>query len=319
MSINFAITGVAGYVAPRHLRAIRDTGNKLIAALDPHDSVGILDSYAPDARFFTEYERFDRHLEKLRRGGDKDRVHMISICSPNYLHDAHIRTALRVGADALCEKPLVLNPWNLEALQQLESETGKRVFTVLQLRHHPTILGLKEKIDQSPSGTKYDIDLAYVTSRGAWYLRSWKGRIEESGGLGTNIGIHFFDMLIWIFGRVEYFEVHAGDATKNVGYMELERARVRWFLSIDIANVPAELAGKGQRTYRSITVDGEELEFSDGFTDLHTTVYRETLAGRGHGIDDARPSIQLCHAIRNAAPLGVQSYSHPLLPRSGGA
>jgi UDP-N-acetyl-2-amino-2-deoxyglucuronate dehydrogenase len=316
MAKNFAITGVAGYIAPRHLQAIKETGNRLVAALDPHDSVGILDSYFMDARFFTEYERFDRHLEKLRRLGDEHRIHFVSICSPNYLHDAHIRTALRAGADALCEKPLVINPWNLEALQRLEEETGRRVYTVLQLRLHPAILALKEKIAADTSGTKHEIDLAYITSRGAWYDRSWKGDVERSGGLATNIGVHFFDMLTWIFGRVEYFEVHHNEPHKVGGYLELERARVRWVLSIDIHDVPLAFREKGQRTFRSLTIDGAEFEFSEGFTNLHTMVYRDILEGRGFGIDDARQSIQLVHNIRNAAPLGVRDYSHPFLKRS---
>jgi UDP-N-acetyl-2-amino-2-deoxyglucuronate dehydrogenase len=314
---NFAITGVAGYIAPRHLQAIKETGNRLIAALDPHDSVGILDQYAPDARFFTEFERFDRHLEKIRRLGEDQRIHVISICSPNYLHDAHIRTALRAGADALCEKPLVINPWNLESLQRLEEETGRRVYTVLQLRAHPSIIALRDRIQREYTGTKYDIDLAYITARGAWYLRSWKGQLDRSGGLATNIGIHFFDMLTWIFGRVEYFEVHHADTYKAGGYIELERARVRWALSIDINDVPAPLREKGQRTFRSITIDGAELEFSDGFTNLHTLVYKQMLEGNGFGIDDARSSIQLVYNIRNATPIGVQEYSHPFLRRRG--
>ena len=307
---NFAITGVAGYIAPRHLQAIKETGNRLIAALDPHDSVGILDQYAPDAKFFTEFERFDRHLDKIRRLGEDQRVHVVSICAPNYLHDAHIRTALRGGADALCEKPLVINPWNLDALQRLEEETGNRVYTVLQLRVHPTIIALKERMDREYNGRKLDIELAYITSRGEWYLRSWKGQDDRSGGLATNIGIHFFDMLIWIFGRVEYFEVHFNDARRIGGYIELERARVKWVLSIDAQDVPAPQREKGQRTFRSITLNGEELEFSEGFTNLHTLVYQHMLEGRGATIDDARQSIQLVYNIRNAGPLGIQDYSH---------
>ncbi len=310
---NFAITGVAGYIAPRHLQAIKETGNRLIAALDPHDSVGILDQYAPDAKFFTEFERFDRHLDKIRRLGEDQRVHVVSICAPNYLHDAHIRTALRGGADALCEKPLVINPWNLDALQRLEEETGNRVYTVLQLRVHPTIIALKERMDREYNGRKLDIELAYITSRGEWYLRSWKGQDDRSGGLATNIGIHFFDMLIWIFGRVEYFEVHFNDARRIGGYIELERARVKWVLSIDAQDVPAPQREKGQRTFRSITLNGEELEFSEGFTNLHTLVYQHMLEGRGATIDDARQSIQLVYNIRNAGPLGIQDYSHPFL------
>ncbi len=310
---NFALTGAAGYIAPRHLKAIQDTGSQLVAALDKHDSVGILDSYFPDCAFFTEYERFDRHLEKLRRENEGKEIHYLSICSPNYLHDAHIRTALRVGADALCEKPLVLNPWNVEALQELEADTGQRVWAVLQLRVHPALIALREKIQQERRQDKYELQLTYLTSRGQWYLRSWKGDEEKSGGLATNIGVHFFDMLTWLFGEVERNEVHVSTPTTCAGYLELEKARVPWFLSIDINHIPAEVKAKGQRTYRSITLDGEEIEFSGGFTDLHTLVYQQTLAGKGFGLEEAKTAIRIVHDIRFAEPAGKTQTSHPLL------
>nr|MBN2277976.1 Gfo/Idh/MocA family oxidoreductase [candidate division Zixibacteria bacterium] len=313
MPKNFALTGVSGYIAPRHLKAIKDTGNVLVAAVDPHDSAGIIDSYFEGVRFFTEFERFDRHIEMLRRKGDQSRIHYVSICSPNYLHDAHARFALRIGADAICEKPLVLNPWNIDALQELEIEHKQKIFTILQLRVHPSIVALKKKLDENPPASKRDICLTYFTSRGPWYLASWKGQLERSGGLATNIGIHFFDMLIWLFGTVEHSEVHVSTPQKTGGFIELERARVQWFLSIDKNDLPQGIQAGGQRTFRSITIDGEEIEFSGGFTDLHTMVYQETLAGRGFGLDDARPSIELVHAIRNATPLGLSDNSHPFM------
>jgi UDP-N-acetyl-2-amino-2-deoxyglucuronate dehydrogenase len=313
MTYNFALTGVAGYVAPRHLKAIKETGNNLVCAVDPNDSVGILDSYFKEARFFTEFERFDRHIEKLRRSNKSGRIHYVSICSPNYLHDAHARFALRVGADAICEKPLVLNPWNIDALKELETEFGQRVYTVLQLRVHPSLMALREKLQKEPSSTKKEICLTYITSRGAWYLVSWKGQIERSGGLATNIGIHFFDLLIWLFGKVENSEVHLAGPTRTGGFLELERARVKWFLSIDRNDLPKEALKKNQPTYRSITMDGEEIEFSGGFTDLHTVIYRETIAGQGFGLDDARDSIELAHKIRNAGEIGITADSHPCL------
>lgn len=312
MSKNFAIAGVAGYVAPRHLRAIRDTGNRLVAAVDPNDSVGILDGFFEQVAFFTEFERFDRHLEKLRRKGGGAQIDFLSICSPNYLHDAHARLALRVGAHAICEKPMVLNPWNIDALQELEAESEHRVYTVLQLRVHPSLIALREKIGQEPPDKEHEIQLTYITSRGPWYLVSWKGQVERSGGLATNIGIHFFDLLIWLFGDVKHSEVHYADALKTCGYIELGKARVRWYLSIDKSDLPAEVAAKGQPTFRSITVDGEEVEFSGGFTDLHTVVYQETLAGRGFGLEDARASIVLAHDIRNASPAMIRDRAHPL-------
>ena len=303
---NFAITGVAGFVAPRHLQAMKDVGGRLLAALDPHDSVGILDRYWADAAFFTEFERFDRHIEKLRRGPGADRVHYLSICSPNHLHDAHIRFALRVGAHAICEKPLVLNPWNLDALQQLENETERRVYTILQLRVHPTILAFREAIVARPD-EKHEVELTYCATRGQWYRHSWKGLAEKSGGVATNIGIHFFDLLIWMFGKVQSSRLHLRDDERTGGVLELERARVRWFLSIDRDDLPAGAKG----TYRSMTVDGREVEFTEGFADLHTRVYAETLAGRGFTIADARPSIELVHRIRTDALAAPTADAHP--------
>jgi len=317
---NFAITGVGGYIAERHLRAIKETGNCLVAALDINDSVGLLDRYFPDVPFFTEFERFDRYAEKLRRQTPDKKIDYVSICTPNYLHDAHIRFALRIGADAICEKPLVLNPWNLTALQELEAEYGRRVYTILQLRVHQALIALREKLQKEKGTQKHDVQLTYITSRGPWYMTSWKGNLERSGGVATNIGIHFFDLLIWLFGAVTHNEVHLTEAGRAGGYIELERARVRWFLSIDRNDLPEAATRAGKPTFRSITVDGQEVEFSEGFTDLHTVVYQQTLAGNGFGIDDARPAIELAHAIRNQPPLGVNESSHPFLSRkSGGA
>jgi UDP-N-acetyl-2-amino-2-deoxyglucuronate dehydrogenase len=311
--MNFAMTGVAGFVAPRHLKAINDTGHRLVAAVDPHDAVGVLDKYAFDVRFFTEIERFDRHLEKLRRGPEADRVDYVSVCSPNYLHDAHIRLALRVGAHVICEKPLVINPWNLDALQELEGETGRRVNTVLQLRLHPQLIALREKLTSAAAPDPHEVCLTYVTARGSWYDVSWKGSEERSGGLVTNIGIHFFDLLIWLFGGVAGCEVHLRDPRRLSGYLELERARVRWFLSSDIRDLPFTPEPGVKTTFRSITVDGQEIEFSEGFTDLHTRVYEASLAGRGFGIDDSRPSIELSYRIRQTAPVIVAGHLHPML------
>ncbi len=313
MSYNFALTGISGYVAPRHLKAIKETGNKLIAAVDPHDAAGILDSHFDHVSFFTEFERFDRHIEKLRRRNADNALDYVSICSPNYLHDAHCRFAMRVGANAICEKPLVLNPWNIDALSDLEKEYGKRVFTILQLRVHPALIELRNKLQALPKDTKKDVVLTYITSRGPWYLVSWKGQLERSGGLPTNIGIHFYDMLMWFFGGVQTSEVHMASTTKTGGYLELENARVRWFLSIDKNDLPDEIKAKGQSTYRSITIDGEEVEFSGGFTDLHTIVYQETMKGNGFGLEDARPSIELVHDIRTATPVGKNDNTHPIL------
>lgn len=311
MPHNFAITGVGGYIAPRHLKAIKDTGNNLAAAVDPNDSVGVLDRYFSDVKFFTEFERFDRHCDKLRRAGESQRVHYLSICSPNYLHDAHCRFALRIGANVICEKPLVLNPWNIDALAELEHESGRTINTVLQLRVHPSLIALHDSITRTPRSKKAVVDLSYITSRGNWYLVSWKGKKERSGGLTTNIGIHFFDLLIWLFGSVQSSEVHLEESKRSAGYIELQNAHVRWFLSIDRSDLPADVAAKGQTTYRSITIDGQELEFSEGFTDLHTDVYRRTLEGRGFGLEDARPSISLAHDIREAKPIGLNDRSHP--------
>jgi len=310
---NFAITGIAGYIAPRHLQAMNDTSNKLVAAVDPHDSVGILDKYFPDVSFFTEFERFDRHLEKLRRKGEEQRIHYLTICSPNNLHDAHIRLALRVGADAICEKPLVLNPWNLDALQTLEGESNSRVYTILQLRVHPALIDLKNKLDSLSSKKKYDVSLTYITSRGLWYDFSWKGIKEKSGGIATNIGIHFFDMLIWLFGEVQTSVVHLSEEKRIAGHLELKNANVKWFLSTDRNDLPEEAKESGSPTFRSIKVDGEEIQFSSGFTDLHTRVYEEILAGNGFGIDDARPSIKLVHSIRKAAISSDKDTAHPFI------
>lgn len=307
---NFAVTGVGGYIAPRHLKAIKETGNNLIAATDPNDSVGILDQYSYNTRFFREFERFDRYLEMLRRKSNDERVHYVSICSPNYLHDAHIRLALRIGADAICEKPLVINPWNLDPLMELERESGKKIYTILQLRIHPTLVALREKIMAEKRQKKYEVNLTYITSRGNWYLNSWKGDLSRSGGLATNIGIHFFDLLIWLFGKVEGIEVHLAEPVKTCGYLELENASVKWYLSIDRNDLPAEATSRNKPTYRSITVDGDEVEFSDGFTDLHTLLYKSILEGKGFGIEDAAASIQLAHQIRNAVPTGKSSHSH---------
>lgn len=294
---NFALIGAAGYIAPRHMKAIKETGNDLVAALDKHDNVGILDSYFPNADFFTEFERFDRHLDKLKRKGIK--ADYISICSPNYLHDSHIRYALRYGATAICEKPLVLNPWNVDALEEIEKETGKRVYTILQLRLHPAIIALREKIRKGPKDKVYDVDLRYITSRGNWYYASWKGDMSKSGGIATNIGIHFFDMLLWIFGPVKVNKVRAHEHEHAEGYLELERARVNWFLSINYEHVPEQARKAGKRTFRSLTIENQEIEFSEGFTDLHTVSYQHILDGKGFGIGDAKQSIEVVHEIRN--------------------
>jgi UDP-N-acetyl-2-amino-2-deoxyglucuronate dehydrogenase len=313
MAKNFAVTGVGGFVAPRHLQAIRDTQNQVIAAVDPKDAVGVLDRYAFDIRFFTEFERFDRHLEKLRRGPEERRVHCVSICSPNYLHDAHIRTALRVGADAICEKPLVINPWNLDALADLEHETGRRVHTILQLRVHPALLALKATLDAESRFTCHDVELTYVTARGLWYGVSWKGSVERSGGLATNIGIHLFDLLIWLFGGVAHSEVHLRTDRHCGGFLELERARVRWFLSADPGDLPYPAEPGRRTTFRAISLDGQPIEFSEGFADLHTRVYEATLSGRGFGIADARPSIELAHRIRNGPVVEWREHRHRLV------
>jgi len=308
---NFGIIGVAGYIAVRHLHAIKETGNNLLASLDKFDSVGRIDSYFPESDFFVEFERFDRHFDKLKRTGTK--IDYVSICSPNYLHDSHIRFALRHHAEAICEKPIVLNPWNIDALQEIEKETGHNIYTVLQLRLHPKLQELKEKIKNGPKGKVYDVDLSYVTSRGNWYSISWKGDIQKSGGVATNIGIHFFDMLSWIFGSSGKNIVHLSEPHKAAGFLELENARVRWFLSLDYNDIPEKVKLSGKRTFRSITVNGEEIEFSEGFTDLHTLTYKEILAGRGFGLKEARQSVETAYIIRNASPVGLKGDYHPIL------
>ncbi len=308
----FALIGAAGYIAPRHMKAIRDTGNELVAALDPMDSVGIIDSYFPNADFFIEPERFDRHLDKLKRKGDR-KVDYVSICSPNYLHDAHIRMALRNDAHAICEKPLVLNPWNLEGLQDIEKETGKKIYNILQLRHHSSIIELKKKIDSLPKDKIHDIDLTYITSRGKWYHYSWKGDVSKSGGVVTNIGIHFFDMLGWIFGDVISNSLHLLKEDKASGLLQLKNANVRWYLSIDKNDLPLEAEQNQISTYRSIRVDGDEFEFSGGFTDLHTMSYQNILDGIGFGIEEAKNSIEIAHLIRNQEIVPNPTDAHPFL------
>lgn len=303
MSMNFALIGAAGYIAPRHMQAIKDTGNNLVCALDKNDSVGIMDAYFTNVDFFTEFERFDRHVEMLRMKGKSNEVHYVSICSPNYLHDSHIRFALRAGTHAICEKPLVLNPWNLDALEALEEIYPKKIYNVLQLRLHKSIIELKQQVDSIKKDRQYkkhDIDLTYVTTRGKWYDYSWKGQIEKSGGIATNIGIHFFDMLIWIFGNVKESRVYLNTKRKSAGYIELDRARIRWYLSLDKNDLPEQALVERKSTFRSISVDGREVEFSGGFTDLHTQVYMDILKGGGFRIKDARKSIELAHAIRHA-------------------
>ncbi len=309
MNKTFALIGVGGYIAPRHLKAIKDTGNNLIAAYDRFDSVGIMDSYFPNAKFFTEQELFDRHITKLQNL--KEGVDMVSICTPNYLHDAHIRYGLRLGADVISEKPLVLNPWNVDALKEVEKQTGGKVNNILQLRLHGTIKALKEKIDNGPKGNVYDMDLTYITSRGNWYYTSWKGDVHKSGGVATNIGVHFYDMLQWVFGKVKTNVVHVSSHDRVAGYLEFEKARVRYFLSINENTLPAEIRAAGKRTYRLIELDGEEVEFSDGFTELHTDSYKKILAGEGYGLEDVKPCIEIVHDIRHAVPIGLKGDYHP--------
>ena len=311
--LNFALIGVAGFIAVRHLKAIKDTGNNLVATLDRSDSVGVMDSFFPKADFFVEFERFDRHIDKLKRLGTK--VNYVSICSPNYLHDSHIRFALRHKADAICEKPVVLNPWNIDALLEIEKETGHHVYNVLQLRHHPSILALKKKIETGPENKVYDLDLTYITSRGNWYFISWKGDLQKSGGIATNIGVHFFDMLTWIFGNVKENVVHLSQENKAGGFLHLDKARVRWFLSVDPNDLPGEQKSNGQRTYRSIKLEGKEIEFSDGFSDLHTRSYKEILNGKGFGLEEARNSIETVYNIRNSSPIGCKGDYHPFCKR----
>ena len=310
MDKNFALIGAAGYIAPKHLEAIKATQNHLLAAMDKSDSVGVIDRYFRNVDFFTEFERFDRHIERLKR---KDKaLDYLSICTPNYLHDAHIRFGLRTGADVICEKPIVLNPWNIDGLLQIEAETNRKIHTILQLRHHPAILALKKKIDQSPADKIHDIDLSYITSRGNWYYTSWKGDLSKSGGIATNIGIHFFDMLQWVFGPVQSQTVHLSEHDRTAGFIQLAKANVRWFLSINYDTLPQEIKDKGNTTYRSIIVDGEEIEFSGGFTDLHIKSYESILSNEGFGLQDAAPSIQLAHDIRNSKATGLQGDYHPM-------
>jgi UDP-N-acetyl-2-amino-2-deoxyglucuronate dehydrogenase len=310
---NFAAIGVAGYIAPRHLKAINDTGNNLIAAVDINDSVGILDKYFPDVRFFTEIERFDRHLEKLRRRSKEEKAHFVSVMTPNYLHDAHCRLALRVGANVICEKPLVINPWNLDQLAVIEEESEGTINTVLQLRLHPTLIALKRKLEQESNNHKHDVILTYITSRGPWYQVSWKGSPEKSGGIATNIGIHFFDLLQWLFGETDLVKVFISKPNCMSGFLELKRANVRWFLSVDENDLPVPIQPGQQKTYRSIIVNGEEIEFSRGFSDLHTMIYKNALEGDGFGIEDARPSIELTYRIRNIPLVPKDDFVHPLL------
>lgn len=309
----FALIGAAGYIAPRHMVAIRETGNDLVAALDPNDSVGIIDSHFPDADFFTEFERFDRHVDKLRRSGKG--VDYVAIASPNYLHDSHVRFALRSGADAICEKPLVLNPWNIDGLKEIEADTGRKVSTILQLRLHPSIVALRKKVQSSDSSAKFDVELTYITSRGHWYLQSWKGNDDKSGGIATNIGVHFYDMLHFVFGRLQECQVYLATPTKAAGYLEYERARVRWFLSVDVNDVPEAERAKGKRTFRAITANGENIEFSDGFTDLHTRSYEEILAGRGFGLEENRVAIETVASIR-CAPIMSGGEVHPYVAKA---
>jgi UDP-N-acetyl-2-amino-2-deoxyglucuronate dehydrogenase len=307
---DFALIGAAGYIAPRHLKAIKNTSNNLLAAYDLFDSVGVMDSYFPAADFFVEFERFDRHIDKLKRKGRP--IDYVSVCSPNYLHDSHIRFGLRSNADVICEKPIVLNPWNIEALEEIENETDKHIFSILQLRLHPSIIALRQQVLNGPKDKVYDVDLTYLTSRGHWYFTSWKGDIDKSGGIATNIGVHFFDMLTWVFGPVKKKTVHIHSYDRASGFLDLAKARVRWFLSINEETIPEQLRAQGKRTYRSIQIEGKELEFSDGFTDLHTTSYEAILAGRGFRIGETKTAIEIVHDIRHATQIGLQGDYHPL-------
>lgn len=313
----FALIGASGYIAPRHMMAIKDTGNDLVAALDPNDSVGILDSFFPDAYFFTEFERFDRHIDKIRRKEGTDRIDFISICSPNYLHDSHVRFALRSDSDAICEKPLVLNPWNIEGLVNIESDSGRKIHTILQLRLHPAIVALKQRVGNSPGNEKFDVELTYITSRGRWYLQSWKGDERKSGGVATNIGVHFYDMLHFVFGKVQENCVHLRSETKSAGYLEYEHARVKWFLSVDHNDLPDKVVESGKRTYRTIKINGEEVEFSGGFEDLHTLSYKEILAGRGFSVEESRVAIETVADIRtkDISDITYTEY-HPLIKKN---
>jgi UDP-N-acetyl-2-amino-2-deoxyglucuronate dehydrogenase len=315
---NFALIGAAGYIAPRHMKAVKDTGNELCAAYDSFDSVGIIDSFFPKCSFFTQYELFERHVTKMANnaivgedGACSGKLDYVSICTPNYLHDAHIRFGLRSGADVICEKPLVLNPWSIDALQKVEEETGGKVYNILQLRLHNAIIDLKKRVDQGDPGKVYDIDLTYITSRGNWYYTSWKGDVRKSGGVATNIGVHFYDMLSWVFGKVKQNIVHVSSHDRVAGYLELDKARVRYFLSINADTLPQEAAKAGKRTYRSLMMEGQEVEFSDGFTELHTESYKHILSGAGFGLEEARKSIEIVHNIRNATPVGLKGDYHP--------
>jgi UDP-N-acetyl-2-amino-2-deoxyglucuronate dehydrogenase len=307
----FALIGAAGYIAPRHMKAIKDTGNTIIAALDKFDSVGILDSYFPDADFFTEFERFDRHAVKLRMNNTP--IDIVSVCSPNYLHDSHIRFGLRNHADVICEKPLVLNPWNIDSLANAEKEFGKKIYNIFQLRLHPAIIALKEKINNGPKDKIYDVDLTYITSRGSWYYTSWKGDVQKSGGVATNIGVHFYDMLSWVFGSLKKNIVHLHEHDRAAGYLEFNNARVRWYLSINYENIPVEVRNSGKRTFRSLSVDGESFEFSDGFTELHTQSYQNILAGNGFPLMEAKTAIEIVHDIRTQTPTGAKGDYHPFV------
>ena len=310
---NFALIGAAGYIASRHMKAIKENESNLVAAMDPNDSVGILDSFFPNADFFVEFERFDRHVEKLRRNASINAINYVSICSPNYLHDSHIRFALRSGADAICEKPIVLNPWNIDALKEMEINTNQKVHTVLQLRLHPSIIALKQQVDSAPKNKIFDVDLSYITSRGKWYQFSWKGDIKKSGGVATNIGVHFYDMLHFIFGQVKTNIVHYRDDQKVAGFLEYDRARVRWFLSVDSKDLPLKAFQNNLTTYRSLIIDNSEIEFSDGFVDLHTKVYQEILSGKGFGLEENRSAIETVSVIRSITPIGIKGDYHPQL------
>lgn len=308
---NFALIGAAGYIAPRHMKAIRDTGNELVVAMDVNDSVGIIDSHFPDAHFFTDFERFDAHVNSERRAGRG--LDYVSIASPNFLHSAHIQWALRAGADAICEKPLVLHPEQIDELKAIEADTGRKIHTILQLRLHPAILALRERVAKMPVGEKVDVDLTYITARGSWYFKSWKGMNEKSGGIATNIGVHFYDMLHFVYGQVQENTVHLNTPTKAAGYLEYERARVRWFLSLDVNDVPAEERAKHKRTFRAVTANGESLEFSDGFTELHSRIYEDILSGGGFGVEDNRVAIETVSAIRNAPVAPIGDLTHPFV------
>lgn len=310
-NLNFALIGAAGYIAPRHMKAIKDTDNRIIAALDKFDSVGVLDNYFPKADFFTEFERFDRHIEKLRLKNSP--VDYVSICSPNYLHDSHIRFGLRNHAHVICEKPLVLNPWNIDSIAKAEIEFGKKVYNILQLRLHPSIIALRNKIKNGPKDKVYDVDLTYITSRGSWYYSSWKGDVQKSGGVATNIGVHFYDMLSWIFGKLKNNIVHVHEHDRAAGFLEFEMARVRWYLSINYDNIPIDVRESGKSTYRLLSVDGQAFEFSDGFTELHTQSYKNILSGSGFSLMEAKTSIEIVHDIRHQKPIGAKGEYHPFV------